>query len=414
MNHNDFSLDVVSLDTTEEGKNILKVPEWSVKLLSGLLDDPSSHDVTFKTSDGGSVSAHRLIIAAASPVFHAMLYGNMKESNEKEIELPSVDANCLQNLLTFVYTGQVETTLAENQSLLLAARYFNITTLETKCIDTIVGSLTDLNWCKLTAFAKQQQFDALLEQCYVYMQNNLDKIVNTLDFKCLPAECMVEICSNSEVCIKELDLFFAINEWSDYQKDTLPEDIIKSVSQLIRYPLIHASDLVEKVGPSHHTDQYLYRTALEYHVWPNSFSGPQDQIKIRKYYFDFRTNSKGLSIEHNPEGTFITNESEPEACKCIAKIHLTESSPVQFKLCLRSRGDIRLLAGFRLTKVACLSVHNFPLHKELDGCITLKGNHLQIKVGNESASIAFKDSEMANTFGVYIKNKGSQVKIIRM
>ena len=389
-------------------------------MLSGLLDDPGSHDVTFKTSDGGSVSAHRVIVAAGSPVFHAMLYGNMKESNEKEVELPSVDANCLRNLLTFVYTGQVKTTLAENQSLLLAARYFNITTLEAKCIDAIADSLTVLNWCKLTTFAKQQQFDVLLKQCYMYMQYNLDKIINTSDFKCLPAECMIEICNNSEVCIKELDLFFAVNEWSDYQKDTLPEDTIKSVSQLIRYPLIHASDLVEKVGPSHHTDQYLYRTALEYHVWPNSFSGPQDQIKIRKYYFDFRTNSKGLSIEHNPEGTFITNESEPEGamCKCFAKIHPTESSPVQFKFCLRSSGDIRLIAGSQLTKVACLSVHNFPLHKELDGCITLKGNHLQfiliIKVGNESASIAFKDSEMANTFGVYIKNKGGQVKINRM
>ena len=413
---------MVPLDTTKEGKNILKEPQWSIKLLSGLLDDPSSHDVTFKTSDGGSVSTHRLIIAAVSPVFHAMLYGNMKESNEKEIELPSVDANCLRNLLTFVYTGQVEVTLAENQSLLLAAHYFNITALETKCIDAIAGSLTDLNWCKLTAFANQYQFDALLKQCYVYMQYNLDKIIHTPDFKCLPAECMIEICNNSEVCIKELDLFFAVNEWSDYQKDALPEDTIKSVSQLIRYPLIHASDLVEKVGPSHHADQYLYRTALEYHVWPNSFNGPQDQIKIRKYYFDFRTISKGLSIEHNPEGTFITNESESEgvSCKCVAKIHPTESSPVHFKFCLRSCGDIKLLAGSRLTKeIACLSIQNFLLHKELDGCITLKGNHLQIKVGDDtcSASITFKDSEIASkddlSFGVYIKNKG-QVKITKI
>ena len=407
------------LDTTKEEKNILKEPEWSVKILSGLLDDPSTHDVTFKTSDGGSVSGHRLIVAASSPVFHAMLYGNMKESNEREIELPSVDANCLRNVLTFVYTGQVEATLAEYQSLLLAAHYFNVTALEAKCIDGIAGSLTDLNWCKLTVFAKQQQFDALLKQCYVYMRNNLDKIINTPDFKCLPAESMIEICNNSELCIKELDLFFAVNEWSDYQKGTLPEDTIKSVSQLIRYPLIHAADLVEIVGPSSYADLYLYRTALEYHVWPNNFSGPQDQIKIRKYYFDFRTNSKGMCIEHNPKGTFITNESESEgpSCKCFVKIHPTESSPVQFKICLRSCGDIRLLAGSRVTKIARLSVHNFPLHKEFNGCITLKENHLQIKVGNDCASISYKDYETIHkeeiSFGVYIKNKGGQVRIIK-
>ena len=364
------------------------------------------------------MSAHRLVIAASSPVFRAMLYGNMKESNEKEIELPSVDTNCLQNVLTFMYTGQVEATLSEYQSLLLAAHYFNVTALETKCIDAIAGSLTHLNWCKLTVFAKQQQFDVLLKQCYAYMQNYLDKIINTPDFKSLPAEIMTELCNNSYLCMKELDLFVAVNEWSDYQKDTLSEDTIKSVSQLIRYPLIHSADLVEKVGPSHYADPYLYRTALEYHVWPYNFSGPPDQIKIRKFYFDFRTNSKGMLIEHNPMGTFITNEGDSEGplCKCFVKIHPNESSPIRFKFCLRSYGDIRLLTGSRHT-IACLHVHSFPLHKELDGCIILKEGNLQIKVGNDSSIVAYKDEIVQKdetVFGVYIKNKGGQVKIIKV
>ena len=69
-------------------RNLLKEPEWCLKSFVAILDDPSTHDITFKTSDGGSVSGHRAIIAAGSPVFHAMLYGNMKESNEKEIKLP--------------------------------------------------------------------------------------------------------------------------------------------------------------------------------------------------------------------------------------------------------------------------------------------------------------------------------------
>ena len=34
------------------------------------------------------MSAHRVIVAAGSPVFHAMLYVNMKESSQNEIELP--------------------------------------------------------------------------------------------------------------------------------------------------------------------------------------------------------------------------------------------------------------------------------------------------------------------------------------
>ena len=135
------------LGTVQEERNVFKEPEWCYKTFSSLLNDTSTHDITFKTSDGGSVSGHRAIVAAGSPMLCAMLYGSMKESKEKEIELPSVDTSSLRHLLTFMYTGQVEVTSDESHGLLLAARYFNVAVLETKCIDTIAASLNDINCC---------------------------------------------------------------------------------------------------------------------------------------------------------------------------------------------------------------------------------------------------------------------------
>ena len=395
----------------------MKEPEWCYKIFSSLLDDCSTHDITFKTSDGGSVSGHRAIVAAGSPMLHAMLYGNMKESNEKEIELPSVDTRSLQYLLTFMYTGQVEATTDEWYGLLLAARYFNVAVLEAKCIDTIAASLNDLNCCKFTIFAVEQQLDVLLKQCYGYMQTHMDKIINTPEFKCLSAESMTEICNSSELCVKELDLFFAVQEWSECQKDSVPEETIKSIFQLIRYPLIPIANLIEMVGVSSQADPYLYKTALEYHILPNNFSGPQDQIKVRKYYFDFCTTSVGMCIKHTPKGTVIANQSEVQrhACKCYAEIHPTESKSVHFKFCLLKsyNGDIRLYVGSQLSKTyAILHVHCHPLNQEIDGCITLNERHLQIKVGNEKAVMAYEDFTIS--FGVYLKNKGSEVRITRM
>ena len=64
-----------------------------------LLKDPTTHDVTFITADGGSLGAHRAIIAASSPVFYAMLYGKTKESNESEIFLSSTNADMLEKML---------------------------------------------------------------------------------------------------------------------------------------------------------------------------------------------------------------------------------------------------------------------------------------------------------------------------
>ena len=406
------------LGTVQEGrKNVFKEPEWCYKTFSSLLDDTSTHDVTFKTSDGGSVSGHRAIVAAGSPMLCAMLYGSMKESKEKEIELPSMDTSSLRHLLTFMYTGQVEVTTDECHGLLMAARYFNVAVLETKCIDTIAASLNDINCCKFTIFAVEQQLDVLLKQCYVYMQTHMDKIIHTPEFKCLPAESITEICNNSELCIKELDLFFAVQEWSEYQKDSVPEETIKSIFQLIRYPLIPIANLIEMVGVSSQADPYLYKTALEYHILPSNFSGPQDQIKVRKYYFDFCTNSAGMFIKHTPKGTLIANQSKEvgHPCKCSAKIHPTESNPVHFKFCvLKSYGEIRLyVCTLRSEKYANIPVHgHLSINQEKDGCITVDGNRLQIKVGNDRAAMAYDDFGIS--FGVFLRNIHSEVQITRM
>ena len=395
--------------------DILKEPNWCLKTFSGLLDDTSTHDVILKTSDGCNVSGHRAIIAAGSPMFRAMLYGDMKESHEKEIELPFVDSSSLQRLLAFMYTGQVEVNPDEYCGLLLAARYFNIVALEAKCIDMIASSLNDLNCCKFTIFAAEQQLDVLLKQCYVYMQSNMDKIINSPDFKCLPAESMIEMCNNSELCVKELDLFFAVQEWSEHQKASLSEETIKEIFKLIRYPLIHIANLIEMVGPSSQADPYLYKSALEYHILPNNFNGPQDQIKIRKYYFDFSTTSPSMLIKHGPKGTLIANE-QLRPCKCFTDIYPTESSPVRFKLYLKCFGEIRLLVGYQLpndyASYARINVSRLPLHQEVDGCISLKENHLCIGVGNESARIVLVD--VAIKFGVYMKSKAGEVQITKM
>ena len=407
----------IPLDTTEEEKSILRAPQWCLKTFSDLLDDSSTHDIILRTSDGGTVSGHRAIIAAGSPVFHAMLYGSMKERNEKEIDLPSVNTRSLQYLLTFMYTGQVKATPDECRGLLLAARYFNVVTLEAKCIDTIAVSLNDLNCCKFTIFAVVQQLDMLLKQCYVYMQNNINKIINTPEFKCLPAESITEICNNSELCIKELDLFFAVQEWSEYQKASLPAETIKSIFQLIRYPLIHITNLIEMVGPSNQADPCLYKTALEYHILPNNFSGPQDQITILKYYFDFHTTSPGMLIKHSPKSTLIANQSEGpgQSCKCFVDINPTESDPMKFKLHVKCYGEMRLLVGCQVFKTyARLPEHHLPLHQEIDGCILLKDNRLHIKVGNKSSSIPYIYEDFQISFGVYIKIKGGEVQITKM
>ena len=131
-----------------------------------LLNDLTTHDVTFKTADGGSLGAHRAIIAASSPVFYAMLYGKTKESEESEIFLSSTNADMMEKIFAFIYSGVVQVSSDESLTLMQAAHYFAIAELETKCGEILVSmfvSTLDIkcNFSSIVTFDVEQQLDLL-------------------------------------------------------------------------------------------------------------------------------------------------------------------------------------------------------------------------------------------------------------
>jgi len=211
--------------SAEFKQDILQDPNWCTTVLSSLMKDPSTHDVTFKTSDGGSVSAHRVIVAAGSPVFHAMLYGNMKESSQKEIALPTVDTDTLINLLAFMYLGKVEINTDNCLDILEAACYFNLASLETKSADFIAGMINVENCCNIAMAASAKKFNELLKKCLVFMNSNFHKIIENSSFYSLSSEIVLTLCQSSSLRVNEIELFGALMKWQNKQG--------KNISKLI-------------------------------------------------------------------------------------------------------------------------------------------------------------------------------------
>jgi kelch-like protein 1/4/5 len=52
--------------------------------------------------------AHRLVLSAASDYFAAMFTSGLAEAHQREISLPHVDADSLDTLLRYCYTGELE------------------------------------------------------------------------------------------------------------------------------------------------------------------------------------------------------------------------------------------------------------------------------------------------------------------
>ena len=391
---------------SDNGSVILSDTEWCPKTFGELLDDPSTHDVTFKTSDGGSVSGHRAIVAAGSPVFHAMLYGNMKESSEKEIKLSSVDTETFSNLLRFIYTGRIKINPECFENILDAARFFNVSSVEVQVADYIAKSLDNKNFYSILNVAIDKKFDHLLEHCLIFMDANANELVNSSNFSRLPAEVVLKVCQSSDLDIKEIDLFLALVEWHNHKKSEVSEDAIKSIFQEVRYPLISRDDLYDKVRPAKMADSNLYTAALEYHLFPKKYDGPSIQVTsrqgiVQKAAFTNLTPNT-VTMTESPSGTVFTKVGKSAwNGMCLAEVHPTNQHPVHFKFCLQfcsSYNGIRLavqscpLNNIVISSPVGITVDGLAVDQEADGYIAIDGNTVTTTVGERVMKVRKQDA----------------------
>jgi len=408
--------------TTVGEPKMLKASEWCHTTYSALLQDPSTHDVTFKTSDGDSVSAHRVIVAAGSPVFHAMLFGHTKEKNEFEIPLPTVDSHTLKQMLTFIYTGQVQANCDDCLNLLHAAHYFDVSLLEIKCAEMIADSLDKHNYSKLATIASQQQFDFLHKQCLQYLETNISKIINFEEFNTLPAEFLLQVCNSSELYIKELDLFLGVTKWYNYQQYNLSQNTARDIFKAIRYPLMFASDLLEKVGPLNMTDADLYRPALAYRLNLDSYNGPPIQLQPRKYYIAFHSDND-VEIQQTAKGTVITKSKNAWLS---SKISGTITLPAQFKLFVTNcDGNISVNIADGKKNSETLNVNTLPMKKEIlcvvsAACSTDHTRYVANIGGTRLSFTVYKSQQAENegpcvvTLNIYMNQIDNQILVALM
>jgi hypothetical protein len=104
-------------------------------------------DVNITSADGDTFSAHRLILAAQSPVFEAMLQpGGMSEAASGCVALPDVSSAALEALLGYMYGGLPGGVPRELVlELFSAADRFLLPGLAGECVLQLLGCLRSEN-----------------------------------------------------------------------------------------------------------------------------------------------------------------------------------------------------------------------------------------------------------------------------
>ena len=138
---------------------------WLAMYESGALSD-----VTLKPASGEAVRAHKLVLAAGSPVFAAMFTQGMAEAGSGEVTLDGITGVALGHLVHFLYAEEPHVDAFDDaEGLLAAADQYQVPRLVALCERELCERVEVETAARLLVLADQHHAAQLKEHCLEFI-----------------------------------------------------------------------------------------------------------------------------------------------------------------------------------------------------------------------------------------------------
>ncbi|KOC71172.1 BTB/POZ domain-containing protein 9 [Habropoda laboriosa] len=209
-----------------------------------LSDDYS--DVTLIVG-GQRFNSHKIILAARSQYFRALLFGGLKESTQREIELKDANLVGFKGLLEYIYTGRMSLTNQREEvvlDILGLAHLYGFSELEASISDYLKEILDIKNVCLIFDAALRLEF--LTRVCHEHLDEHACNMIKHESFLQLSADALNELVSRDSFYAPEIDIFLAVRAWVKAN----PDADGKTVLDKVRLSLVSITDLLNVVRPT--------------------------------------------------------------------------------------------------------------------------------------------------------------------
>jgi speckle-type POZ protein len=183
-----------------------------------LLETAEEADVTFDVK-GEVFPAHKIVLAARSPVFKAELYGPMRGKPGQNITVEEMEPPVFKALLHFIYTDSLlsmdNLDGVENKDmvkhLLVAADRYAMERLKTECEGIISKSLDVETVASTLALADQHHCSRLKDACveFIVSSNRMDDVLASQGYVHLKRSCPAVLVDVLERVTKSLEIWCA-------------------------------------------------------------------------------------------------------------------------------------------------------------------------------------------------------------
>ncbi|XP_052737427.1 BTB/POZ domain-containing protein 9 isoform X1 [Bicyclus anynana] len=205
--------------------------------------------------EGQRIPAHKVILAASSDYFRALLYGGMREANQAEVELQA-PLQAFKALLRYVYSGHMGLSLLREDTvldMLGLAHQFNFQELEAAISDYLRQVLALRNVCAVLDAARLYGLEALMDYCYKFLDRNAVEVLQHDTFLQLSVEALQGLLERDSFFAPEVDIFKAVCNWFDANQQWVKSDSgsaqVGKIFKCVRLTLMSLEELLTVVRP---------------------------------------------------------------------------------------------------------------------------------------------------------------------
>ncbi|XP_033224339.1 uncharacterized protein LOC117177649 [Belonocnema kinseyi] len=176
---------VLTDSSTEEDSVCSQV---SQKRFERFVNSSDFSDIIIQVNDL-KYPAHKVILAASSPVFNVMFSHNMKETICGVVKIEDIRPEVFETLLKFIYTDEIESQDDFMPEILIASDKYEINDLKWECENILGEKLTSDNVIATLIFAADHNAERLKKKCLRFITHaNSPFWSNSLNYFNIPKQ----------------------------------------------------------------------------------------------------------------------------------------------------------------------------------------------------------------------------------
>ncbi|XP_019759290.2 kelch-like protein 4 isoform X1 [Dendroctonus ponderosae] len=217
--------------------------------------------------NGRRVSAHRLVLSAASEYFSTLFTGSLSNDKDREITLGDIDGDVLQALVNYCYTGTIEIREDNVETLLATACLMLLHEVVEACSRFLGHQLDPSNCLGIAIFAEHQSCISLLNEANAYTNQHFMQVISNQEFFQLNVNQMCTLLSSDDLNVFcEEQVFHALMSWIQFHP-AVRKKHIGTLMALVKLPFLSPAFLADQVEPAISSDLSCLKLIMEAMKW---------------------------------------------------------------------------------------------------------------------------------------------------